>query len=362
MAKSQTVSSAAPTSSDSELRLDVLMHLSNLPGVPGQEDAVRDFVLAELDGLADDVRVDALGNVIATRNGEGKKGKRERVMVSAHMDEIGFLVRFIDEKGFVRVQALGGFDTRNLFARDVTVYARGGALPGILTPGGKPIHISSAEERKKIPEVKEFFIDLGLDAEEVKRRVRVGDMVTLDHTARRVGSLVCGKAMDDRASVFMLLEVLRHFRKTPPKHDLIAVFSVQEEVGLRGAITAAYGVEPTVGIGLDVTLAVDTPGVSPDEAVTRMGEGIGIKVFDSSMISTRSLVDEFYDLAESQGIRAQMEVLGQGGTDGAAIQRSRAGVPTLTLSLPTRYIHSVVESVHVDDLRSGVDLLVAYLG
>lgn len=364
MAKSKTGSSAAPTSSDSELRLDVLMHLSNLPGVPGQEDAVRDFVLAELDGLADDVRVDAMGNVIATRNGSGgkKKDGRERVMVSAHMDEIGFLVRFIDDKGFLRVQALGGFDTRNLFARDVTVHARGGALPGILTPGGKPIHISSAEERKKIPEVKEFFIDLGLDAEEVKRRVRVGDMVTLDHTARRVGSLVCGKAMDDRASVFMLLETLRHFRKTPPKHDLIAVFSVQEEVGLRGAHTAAYGVEPTVGIGLDVTLAVDTPGVGPDEAVTRMGEGIGIKVFDSSMISTRSLVDEFYDLAEGQGIRAQMEVLAQGGTDGAAIQRSRAGVPTLTLSLPTRYIHSVVEAVHVDDLRSGVDLLVAYLG
>ncbi|CAM3825375.1 M42 family metallopeptidase [Deinococcus frigens] len=347
---------------EADLRLDVLMHLSNLPGVPGQEDAVRDFVLVELDGLTDDVRVDALGNVIATRSGSGgKKAKRERVMVSAHMDEIGFLVRFIDERGFLRVQALGGFDTRNLFARDVTVHARGGALPGIMTPGGKPIHISSAEERKKIPEVKEFFIDLGLDAEEVKRRVRVGDMVTLDHTARRVGSLVCGKAMDDRASVFMLLEVLRHFRKTPPKHDLIAVFSVQEEVGLRGAITAAYGVEPTVGIGLDVTLAVDTPGVSPDEAVTRMGEGIGIKVFDSSMISTRSLVDEFYDLAESRGIHAQMEVLAAGGTDGAAIQRSRAGVPTLTLSLPTRYIHSVVESVHVDDLRSGVDLLVAYL-
>ncbi|MBZ9750542.1 M20/M25/M40 family metallo-hydrolase [Deinococcus sp. HMF7604] len=347
-----------------ELRLDVLMTLSDLPGVPGQEDAVRDFVLRELDGLADEVRVDALGNVIARRAARpAAEGQvPERVMVSAHMDEIGFLVRFIDDQGFLRVQALGGFDTRNLFARNVTVHARGGALPGLLTPGGKPVHIASPEERKKIPEVKEFFIDLGLSADEVRAQVRVGDMVTLDQTARRVGRLVCGKAMDDRASVFLLLETLRALKGAPPRHEVIAVFSTQEEVGLRGAITAAYGVQPTVGIGLDVTLAVDTPGVAPDEAVTRLGEGIGIKVFDSTMISHRKLVDEFWDLAQAQGIPAQLEVLALGGTDGAAIQRSRGGVPTLTLSLPTRYIHTVVEAVHTDDLAAGRALLLAYLG
>ena len=341
------------------------MKLSDLPGVPGQEDAVRDFVLAELDGLADEVRVDALGNVIASRTGTGAgtgEGPRERVMVSAHMDEIGFLVRYVDEKGYLRLQNLGGFDTRNLFARNVTVHTRGGALPGILTPAGRPVHIASPEERKKVPELREFFVDLGLDGDAVKAQVRVGDMVTLDQTARQVGQLVCGKAMDDRASVFLLLETLRALRGQPLRHDLYAVFSVQEEVGLRGAITAAYGVQPTLGIGLDVTLAVDTPGVGPDEAVTRMGEGIGIKVYDSSMISTRALVDSFWDLAQEKGIPAQLEVLGQGGTDGAAIQRSREGVPTLTLSLPTRYIHTIVESVHETDLRAGVDLLVAYLG
>ncbi|MFC5847111.1 M42 family metallopeptidase [Deinococcus petrolearius] len=348
-----------------DLKLDLLMRLSDLPGVPGQEDAVRDFVLAELDGLADEVRVDALGNVIASRTGTGAgtgEGPRERVMVSAHMDEIGFLVRYVDEKGYLRLQNLGGFDTRNLFARNVTVHTRGGALPGILTPAGRPVHIASPEERKKVPELREFFVDLGLDEGAVKAQVRVGDMVTLDQTARQVGQLVCGKAMDDRASVFLLLETLRALRGHPLRHDLYAVFSVQEEVGLRGAITAAYGVQPTLGIGLDVTLAVDTPGVGPDEAVTRLGEGIAIKVYDSSMISTRALVDGFWDLAQEKGIPAQLEVLGQGGTDGAAIQRSRGGVPTLTLSLPTRYIHTVVEAVHETDLRAGVDLLVAYLG
>ncbi len=363
MSKKQKKADAAPAASTAaDLRLDLLMRLSDLPGVPGQEDAVRTLVLAELDGLVDEVRVDALGNVIARRAPRVKKGEvAERVMISAHMDEIGFLVRFIDDRGFVRVQALGGFDTRNLFARDVTVHARGGALPGIMTPGGKPVHIASPEERKKIPEVKEFFIDLGLSADEVRAQVRVGDMVTLDQTARQVGRLVCGKAMDDRASVFLLLETLRALRGQDLRHELIAVFSTQEEVGLRGAITAAYGVQPTVGIGLDVTLAVDTPGVAPDEAVTHVGQGIGIKVFDSSMISHRGLVDSFWDLAQERGIPAQLEVLALGGTDGAAIQRSREGVPTLTLSLPTRYIHTVVEAVHVDDLRAGVDLLVAYL-
>lgn len=348
-----------------DLRLNLLMELSNLPGVPGQEDAVRACVLRELDGVADDVRVDALGNVIARRAGTAGKGRRaaprERVMVSAHMDEIGFLVRFVDDRGFLRVQALGGFDPRNLFARTVTVHARGGPLPGVLHPAARPVHLTSADERQKVPDVREFLIDLGLDAAQVKAGVRVGDMVTLDQAARRVGHLVTGKAMDDRACVFMLLELLRLLRGKALRHDLYAVFSVQEEVGMRGAITAAYGVEPTIGVGLDVTMALDGPGLSPEDAVTRLGDGIAIKVFDSSMISTRWLVDEFHDLARRDSIPAQLEVLPVGGTDGAAMQRSRAGVPSLTLSVPTRYIHTVVESVHVDDLRAGVALLMAYL-
>ena len=242
----------------------------------------------------------------------------------------------------------------------MTVQTRSGSLPGVLTPGGRPIHISSAEDRSKVPELRAFFVDLGLDAEAVRQQVRIGDMVTLDQQARRMGQLVVGKALDDRASVFMQLEVLRQL-KGPPRHDLYAVFSTQEEVGLRGAVTAAYSVQPTLGIGLDVTLAVDTPGVEADEAVTRLGEGIGIKVYDSSMISTRWLVDEFADLAEREGVAYQLEVLSLGGTDGAAIQGSRSGVPTLTLSLPLRYIHSVTEAVHVRDLEAGVALLLAYL-
>lgn len=368
-----------------DLRLELLKELSNLSGVPGQEDAVRDFVLAQLEGLVDEVHVDALGNVIALRAAEGtvndtdendtskKAGKKggkkkkahqeepiERVMVCAHMDEIGFIVRHIDEQGFLYIQPLGGFDARNLFARTVTVHAMAGPMTGILSAGGSPVHVATPEERNKIPAVKDFVVDLGFPADFVRTQVNHGDMITLNQTAQEVGHLICGKALDDRVCVFMLLELLQRFKKKRPKHDLYAVFSVQEEVGLRGATTAAYSIEPTIGIALDVTLAVDTPNVSSSEAVTRIGDGIGVKVFDASMISTRWLVHKFEELSCIHNIPTQLEVLPFGGTDGGAIQRSGAGVPTITLSVPTRYIHTIVEAVHPTDIKSGVDLLTAY--
>lgn len=344
-----------------QLNVELLRRLSEIDGVPGREEHVRDLVVAELEGLVDEVREDALGNVIALKRGSAPDGERKKIMISAHMDEIGFIVKFVDDKGYLRLQNLGGFDTRNLFARDVTVWTKDGPLPGILSPGGRPVHLATPEDRKKVPDLKEFFVDLGRSGEDVKARVRVGDPVTLDHAFREVGDLLCGKAMDDRASVFVQIEALRALKDTPPTHDVYAVFSTQEEVGLRGAIVAAYSVEPDIGIGLDVTLAVDTPGVGPDEAVTKMGDGVGIKLYDSSMISTRWLVDEFVALAEEQGIAYQLEILPLGGTDGAAIQRTRGGVPSITLSLPTRYIHTVVESIHVKDTQAEIDLLVAYL-
>ncbi|AFZ67827.1 M42 family metallopeptidase [Deinococcus peraridilitoris] len=344
-----------------QLNLDLLRRLSEIDGVPGREEHARDLVRTEIEGLVDELREDALGNLIALKRGTAPEGERLRVMLSAHLDEIGFMVKFIDDQGYLRLQNLGGFDTRNLFARNVKVWTNGGELPGILTPGGRPVHIASAEDRKKVPELREFFVDLGLGAEEVRRRVRVGDSVTLDQAFREVGDLATGKAMDDRASVFVQIEALRALQDTPPRHDVYAVFSTQEEVGLRGAVVAAYSVEPDLGVALDVTLAVDTPGVGPDEAVSKAGEGVGIKLFDGSMISTRFLVDEMIALAEANGIPYQLEVLPLGGTDAGAIQRSRGGVPSVTLSLPTRYIHTVVESVHKKDLQATLDLLVAYL-
>lgn len=338
------------------LNLALLKQLSEVAGIPGWEDRVRDLVIQELEGLVDDVRVDALGNVIAHKTGSGKK-----VMLAAHMDEIGFYVRHIDDKGFLRVQNVGGFDTRNLFARQVTVHTVSGDLLGLLNPASKPIHISKSEERNKIPTVAEFFIDTGLSSDEVKAHVAIGDPVTLRQEAHSLGKLFTGKAMDDRASVFVVLESLKALKNETLPCDLYAVFTTQEEVGLRGAITSSYGIEPDLGIALDVTLAVDTPGAQADQAVTEMGKGVAIKVMDSSSISDRGLVQEFISLAKAKNIDYQMEVLPRGGTDAGAIQRSHAGVRSITLSIPTRYVHTVTETVHTGDLAATVALLSAYL-
>jgi putative aminopeptidase FrvX len=339
-----------------KLNLALLKHLSEVAGIPGWEDRVRDLVQKELKGLVDDVRVDALGNVIAH-----KKGKGKRVMLAAHMDEIGFYVKHIDDKGFLRVQNVGGFDTRNLFARQVTIHTAKGDLLGLMNPANKLTHISSPEERNKIPGLAEFFVDTGLSGEDVKKQIKIGDPVTLRQEAKELGDLFTGKAMDDRVAVFVVLESLKQLKNKKLPHDVYAVFTTQEEVGVRGAVTSSYGVEPDVGIALDITLAADTPGSSPDQAVTDLGKGVAIKVMDSYSISDRGLVQAFVSLAEEKKIPFQMEVLPLGGTDAGAIQRSRAGVPSITLSIPTRYVHTVTECVHINDVVATIELLSAYL-
>ena len=334
--------------------MELLKQLSEIGGVPGREERVRELLQGELEGVVDALETDAMGNLIAHKKGEGK-----RVMLSAHMDEIGFYVKFVDDKGFLRVQNVGGFDTRNLFARPVTVHAKEGDVVGVMNPVTKPVHIASEEERKKIPKMNEFMIDLGLDAEEVKKKVRVGDPVTLIQEFRDLGEVVTGKALDDRVNCWILVQVLK--RLESPAYDVCAVFSVQEEVGLRGATTGAFGVEPEIGIALDTTLAVDTPGMSDDQRITELGAGTALKIMDSASISTRWLLDEFVEVAEKNNIPYQLEILPLGGTDAGAIQRSRAGVPTLTISTPSRYVHTVTEMVSKSDVNAAIDLLTHFL-
>jgi len=339
------------------LDFDLLRRLSEAPGIPGREEAVRDLIRGELGALAERSHVDAMGNLIVDAGGPDGAPV---VMISAHMDEIGFVVSHVDEQGFLRLQNLGGFDTRNLFARLVMVHTRKGAPRlGVLNPGVKPVHIASAEDRTKVPELSDFVVDLGLPADTVKSEVRVGDMVTLHQPFVDLGDVVVGKALDDRSGCWVLLETLR--RLESPAVRVVGVFSVQEEVGLRGAITSAFALEPDVGVALDTTLAVDTPGTKPHQAVTRLGQGVGIKVSDSSMISQGWLVDAMADLAERHEIAHQFEVLPRGGTDGGAIQRSRGGVPTVTLSNPSRYVHTVTEMLSKADLEAAVRLLSAFV-
>lgn len=338
------------------MNLDLLKQLCETPGVASREDRLRALVRQALEPLVDEIRVDVMGNVIAHKKGSGKR----RVMIAAHMDEIGFLVKFIDAKGFLRLQALGGFDPRQLFAQRVQVHTQKNvSLRGVLSYTSKPIHLQSADESREAPKVENFFVDLGMKAADVRKQVAVGDMVTMDRTLEACGDNVISKSIDNRVGVFVMIEALRALKKH--EVDIYAVATTQEEVGLRGATTAAFSVEPDVGIAIDTTLALDYPGQSEADTVTALGEGAGIKIMDGSLICHPQLVARFREIAKKQKIPHQMEILPRGGTDGGALQRSRAGIVSMTLSVPTRYIHTVNEMASRKDIESSIKLLAAYL-
>ena len=340
--------------------MEFLKLLSETPGVPGREELVRDVIKKEIDGLFDEVRVDKLGSLICLKKASKAPAGRpaQKVMIAAHMDQIGFYVRHVDDKGFIRVHNVGGFDTRNLSANRVLVQGRKD-LPGVMNPAGKPIHIASDEDRKKQFLISDFMVDVGLPGKKVKELVQVGDPVTLVREFSKIGDFVCGQAMDNRAAVWTAVRAIQRLKKS--SYDIYVVFTVQEEVGLRGAGPATFGLEPDIAIALDTTLACDTPGIPEDQAVTHAGKGVGIKVMDGASISDRPLVDSFVQTAKKEKIACQLELLPLGGTDAGAMQRSRTGYRTITLSIPTRYIHTVTEMVHRDDLHAARDLLAAWL-
>jgi len=339
-----------------------LKQLTETPGVPGREERVRELIRKHTRGWWDKLEEDAIGNLIGyVKAAKRKRGQKEKsVIISCHIDQIGFYVRSIDENGFLRIAPAGGFDPRNLFARRVLIMAQGGDLRGILNPAVKPIHMATPEERKKIPTVLEFMVDVGLGADEVKKKIKPGDPVVLEQTTEQVGNLVCGQCMDNRISPWVALEAIKKV-KGKNIYDIYFVGSVQEEVGLRGAQVAAQNVPADVGIAIDTTLAIDVPGGSKEDAISELGKGIGIKVMDGSVISTRSLFEEFVALAEKKKIKFQYELLPMGGTDTSALQRFGPGRRVMCLSVPTRYIHTIVETVNMDDLKAGASLLAAWL-
>ena len=361
---------------------ELLKRLTEACGVSGREERIREIVLSETEGVWDETRVDAMGNLIcrkrATRPAKSKRadGGPLRVMLACHMDEIGFYVRYIDDDGHLRVQNAGGFDTRNLFARRVMVQGKRDLL-GVMNPAGRPIHLATEEEKKKIPEVKDFSVDLFMSKKEVEKLVEVGDPVVPVPTTEMLGDAICGKSMDNRVALWVGINAVRQAYGDSPggsprgktakrasagsPYDIYFVACVQEEVGLRGATTAAYSVDPDIGIAIDTTLCCDTPGITKDDAVTFFGKGVGIKVMDGASISHRGLFEEFVAAARKHRIPHQLEVLPRGGTDAGALQRTRGGTKAITLSVPTRYIHTVTEAVHKSDARAAVDLLSAWL-
>jgi endoglucanase len=357
------------------INVDLLKRLCETPGVPGREERVRALIEKEIKGLFVVVRADYMGNLVCKRSAKrdkkggkggtgGTGGRPTRVLLLCHMDEIGFYVKGIDDQGFIRVNAAGGFDARNLFSRRVLVCTDTGDLPGVMNPGGRPIHIASEEDKKKIPEVKEFMVDIGMKPDKVRRSVKIGDYVVMNEPAAVMGDKFVSKACDNRVACWLGIESVRAIAasKSSLACDLYVVFTVQEEVGLRGAHTASFGVEPDIAIGIDVTLSCDTPGVPADEMVTKHGAGCGLHIMDSSFISDHTLINELEQVAKKHRppIPCQRTILARGGQDGAAGQQSRTGARAAGIVVGTRYIHTVTEMIDLGDLAAARDLLAAW--
>ncbi len=307
----------------------------------GYEDAIREVILSEIQPLADEIRVDTLGNVIARK---GKGGKR--VMVAAHMDEIGLIATHIDENGFVRFTTVG-----IPFAR----YLLGGRVRFVNGVQGV-IGSERLDKYNEIPPADKLFIDVGVtDIKDCP--IKVGDVAAFERTFVEMGKRLVGKSMDDRAGVAVAIETLRRLKPGPD--EVYFVFTVQEEVGVRGATVSAYGVDPEIGIAIDVTPAGDTP--NPIRRDIALGKGPAIKVKDHLMLSDPKVVEWMERTAQQAGIPTQREVLTGGSTDARAIQISRAGVPAGGLVLPCRYVHSPSEMIDYDDVENAVKLLTALL-
>ncbi len=335
------------------MNIKLLKEICETPGAPGFEHRIRKVVLRELKGLADEVSIDNMGNICAFKKGKARK----KVMVAAHMDEIGFIVTHIDEQGFLRFHTLGGFDPKTLTAQRVIVHGKKDII-GVM--GSKPIHIMSQEERGKNVKIEDFFIDLGLPKKEVEKYISLGDPITRERDLIEMGDNVNCKSIDNRISVFILIESLKNLKGAKLPYDLYAVFTVQEEVGIRGANVSSLQIQPDFGFGLDTTIAYDVPGAKPHECVTKLGEGTAIKIMDSSTICDYRMVAYMKKTADKHKIKWQPEILPAGGTDTAGIQRmSAGGAISGAISIPTRHIHQVIEMANKNDIQGAIDLLSA---
>lgn len=331
------------------MNVALLRKICETPGAPGREQRVRELVIKEVKPFADDIRVDNMGNVHVLKRGK----KRRKVMIAAHMDEIGFIVTNIDDKGFLHFIPLGGFDPKTLTAQRVIVHGKKDVI-GVM--GSKPIHVMSPEERNKVVPIHDYFIDLGMPKKDVEKIVAIGDVVTRERGLIEMGDCVNCKSLDNRVSVFILIEMLRTL-KNPP-YDVYGVFTVQEEVGIRGAQAAALQIQPDFGFGLDTTIAFDVPGAKEHERVTQLGKGTAIKIMDSSTICDYRMVEYMRGIAQKHKIPYQEEILPAGGTDTAALQRhTPGGSISGAVSIPTRHIHQVIEMCHKDDIAASIDLL-----
>lgn len=336
--------------------LELIKKLSNAHGVSGFEDEVRDLIRAEIEGYADEVRVDKLGNLIATKNGNEKS-----VMLTAHIDEIGFVVKKIDEKGFIRFTPIGGWFSQIALAQRVILYGKN-KVYGVI--GCKPPHVMKEEERKKAVEISEMFIDIGARSKEevLNLGINVGTPIAIDReVAVLANNRLTGKAFDNRVGVAVAVESFKRCKSSATVH---LVATVQEEVGLKGAKCSAYALSPDLGIAIDSCVSTDFPGSESVHMDISLGKGPVITIVDASgrgLIVSQKVLHWLREIAEKSGIPYQLEVAEGGTTDATAINLTKEGIPAGVISVPARYIHSPVEVVDLNDVNWAVELIVKAL-
>ncbi len=333
----------------------LLETLSNAAGVSGAEGPVRELLIEAVRGKVDDIRVDSLGNLIVTKHASGAGSAPRRVMVAAHMDEVGVMIVHVENTGFLRFRAVGGIDPRVLLSKQVLIGEK--AVPGVI--GQKAVHLLKPSDRGHVVTIEQMFIDIGAkDKAEAESLVKVGDCGIFATRFATLGGAAKGKALDDRAGCAILADLLAG---EPYSCEVVGVFTVQEEVGLRGAQVAAYSVEPDFALVLEGTICDDSPKTVDVSPTTRLGAGPAISIADRSAIADRRLVDLAVSTAKATGSPYQFKQPMIGGTDAGRIHISRGGVPTVAMAVPCRYLHSPVSLLSLSDFEQTSKLAKATL-
>ncbi len=330
----------------------MLAALADLRGVSGDEGEVRRFLLEKLDGFNGDITVDTIGNLLVRKRGDCSK---KRIMLSAHMDEVGLMVMAIQPGGLLKFKPVGGIDTRVLVAKRVCIGPKG--LPGVI--GAKPIHLQKPGEQKKPYEEESLFIDAGFkNREEAEKQIKIGDYVSFESSCVALDDgFYRGKAFDDRAGCLVLLELL--LENNGLSFD--AAFTVQEEVGTRGAAVAAYTLQPQVALAVEATAAADTPETEKDAVTTALGAGPAISFMDLTILVSRAMREQLVAAAEKASVPYQFRRFTGAGTEAGVISLSREGVQTAVLAIPCRYIHSPHSIMQESDLRASIALIRTWL-
>jgi len=345
---------------DKDETLELLKEITEAPGVSGYEGEVRNVIRKHMDGITT-IETDRLGSIICKKEGASAGPK---IMLAGHMDEIGFMVKFVTEKGFIRFSPLGGWWDQVILSQRVIIKTPKGDVLGVV--GSKPPHILTASERDKVVKRQDMFIDVGaVDEKEATEDfgIRPGDPIipVSPFCVLQNGKTYLAKAFDDRLGCAIFMDVIKKLAKEKHPNTVYGVGTVQEEVGLRGARTSAWAVQPDVGIALEVSIAGDMPGIKKEESQQAIGAGPSILVYDSSMIPNLKLRDLIFDTAKENDIPVQPCVMERGGTDAGVIHINMQGVPSIVIGVPCRYIHSHVGIIHRDDYDNAVKLMVAVI-